>query len=127
MIAQIVQPYEEQRAHPRIVRGFALRAIAETESAEQQEDQWIRSSIIDISLGGCSFLCDVLVEPNMEMVLDIQFPERRAPFRIKGPILRCEHNPGLDTYKLVVQFVEMERAQRKEFASVLDSYISSSF
>lgn len=124
MIAQIVKPYEEQRAHPRIVRGFAMSAIAETDCERQAQEKWIRSSIIDISLGGCSFLCDIFVEPQMEMVLDIQFPERGAPFRIKGPILRCEHNPGLDTYKLVVQFTDMDRVQRKEFAVAMDSYLS---
>ena len=106
--------------------GFALRAASLPDCpATEYGSEWIRSSVIDISMGGCSFLCDRAVEPGRAMSLDIRFPGRDRPFRVAGPVLRCEHHAGLDTYKLVIQFLDMERVQYKEFCAVMDSWLSA--
>lgn len=108
----------ERRKHVRVSRRFVIQY-----HIVGQEGSWGASTIMDLSMGGCSFGTTIAFSPGDRLLLEIKFPGSPVPLECEGNVVRCTPAPDGKFYFVGLSFINLTEEKTASLKEVVDFLI----
>lgn len=99
----------EKRRYPRIEWSFIIKFRRK----DSKDSGWRTSTIKNIGEGGCSFYCDNIYKVGEILEIEIRDPVFEDTMKFLGKVIRSE------SYGIVVNFIDMDEENRREYIDTI--------